>query len=809
MIIKSYKCNRFAGIKDKSITFKDNLNVILGPNEAGKSTVVEGIYSVLFKSSKLGNRSTEDKEFKSRFMPIQSGDTIDGEVVISGGSGDYALSREWGENSFSKLITPGGQILKDEEGIRDALADVMQFGEATYNSIFFSRQINIKDAIEKIVKNSETTGEVSSILRKAIMELDGVSIDRLDQKINEDIDNLLKRWDMDMNYPENNKGISNPYKVGIGEVVESFYSKETTRKAMKEALKAEEDIEKIYKEMTETESLLADLKTKKDSMGQIEDDVIKRAQIDPEIQKLNNLFSDLNRVNSEWPRNEEKITRIEEELRGLNEKLADLEKEKVLASKGAEKQGFEKIIGKISELNTRIAEAETTLKGMKSITAEDITVLEKDHRGMLTAEAKMKAGKMFGKLNQLSSGAEVFVTKDLEERVKLVAGEAFDADGYIKIEIENAATLELKSGDIDFNELRNQYKECKDRLEESLKKLEAGTVEEAKLNKEKQDDLKRNLELFKGQIAELTGEDSYEGLVQKVKEIEGLGKTKSLAEIESETRELTTIIIDKLSAKRTIENVLEKWVAEYKTKSELLNLMVDTKISLKAAEEKLGKLAPMPEGTASADSFRKELSELRTAHEEAQGRLAGLKQKYYEIEKNMPESTTEELVKILEMEESNFESKLAKGKKLLKIKAAFEATRSQMDEASFNPVIESFSKYLAMMTKDAYQVKEIDNGFNFKIDKNAEATIPLSLLSTGTYDSVALALRLALLESILADNKGFLVLDDCLVDLDPFRKEMAVKIIQEFAKKHQVIFTTCSPETARELGGNLVGILNS
>src|SRR5665648_759308 len=166
MIIKSYKCNRFAGIKDKSITFEDHLNVILGPNEAGKSTVVEGIYSVLFKSSKLGNQTVQDKEFKSRFMPIQSGDTIDGEVVISGGSGsdgeagsdggsgEYALSREWGENSFSKLITPGGQILKDEEGIRGALAAVMQFGEATYSSIFFSKQINIKDAIEKIVKNN-------------------------------------------------------------------------------------------------------------------------------------------------------------------------------------------------------------------------------------------------------------------------------------------------------------------------------------------------------------------------------------------------------------------------------------------------------------------------------------------------------------------------------------------------------------------------------------------------------------------------------------------------------------------------------
>ena len=46
----------------------------------------------------------------------------------------------------------------------------------------------------------------------------------------------------------------------------------------------------------------------------------------------------------------------------------------------------------------------------------------------------------------------------------------------------------------------------------------------------------------------------------------------------------------------------------------------------------------------------------------------------------------------------------------------------------------------------------------------------------------------------------------CLVDLDPDRKEKAAELIKNFAKKHQVIFTTCSPETARLLGGNLIQI---
>ncbi|MDD4089317.1 MAG: hypothetical protein PHP29_06470 [Tissierellia bacterium] len=38
------------------------------------------------------------------------------------------------------------------------------------------------------------------------------------------------------------------------------------------------------------------------------------------------------------------------------------------------------------------------------------------------------------------------------------------------------------------------------------------------------------------------------------------------------------------------------------------------------------------------------------------------------------------------------------------------------------------------------------------------------------------------------------------MDLDPNRKETAVKLISQFAKKHQIIFTTCNPDTANLLG---------
>ena len=84
--------------------------------------------------------------------------------------------------------------------------------------------------------------------------------------------------------------------------------------------------------------------------------------------------------------------------------------------------------------------------------------------------------------------------------------------------------------------------------------------------------------------------------------------------------------------------------------------------------------------------------------------------------------------------------------------------------------------------------------------------MPIDKLSAGTYDSVALALRFAIVENIYDENGGFMILDDCLVDLDPDRRDAAIEIINEFCKNNQVIFTTCSPDTADMLKGNLINI---
>jgi peptide/nickel transport system substrate-binding protein len=286
MIIKKYTTGRFAGIKDVNVEFKDGLNVVLGSNESGKTTLIEGIHSVLFRPSKIGRKTTEDKEFHSKFMPYPVGDSIDGEIEIEHDGETYTLSKEWGTEASSKLTMPNKVVIKNDLSIKDTLKDVYIYGEGTYSSVFFLKQYYLKEAINRIVENKEATGEISSLLRSTIMELDGVPLEDLEQKIREEIDTLLRRWDVERNYPENNKGINNPYKVGFGQVVESFYAKERIKLEMAKAEEAERKFNEICQEIKKTEEKIEELKTKKEAMEKIEEDVTQRSILEPQIEVL-------------------------------------------------------------------------------------------------------------------------------------------------------------------------------------------------------------------------------------------------------------------------------------------------------------------------------------------------------------------------------------------------------------------------------------------------------------------------------------------------------------------------------------------
>jgi exonuclease SbcC len=438
-----------------------------------------------------------------------------------------------------------------------------------------------------------------------------------------------------------------------------------------------------------------------------------------------------------------------------------------------------------------------------TITKEDISALEKYQQDMRTAEAKMQAGVMIGKLISYSGKTDLTVTRDLEEPEIIKPGDTFKANGFIRLESDHLS-LELKSGDMDFAELRNQYENNKENLEALLQKLGVNNIEAAKLKKEELNGIHNDIVSLEKQITGLLDGAEYEELAAQLSSYGDLGHVRDLATLESAMKELNDKKVGLLVKRESLETNIAKWQSEYGDVNGLLEQIIEVKMANKEVEAEIEKLAPLPSEFENTDMYRAKLVGLRKSYEENRDALQALNREYLDIENSLPELSYEDMKEAYQQAEETFIHKLEQGKKLLKIKAAFEATRAQIDDSSFKPVADAFSRYVVTLTDGNFASGDISNDFELKLEKDDNTNIPVELLSTGTYDAVALALRLAVAEYIFGDRKGFIILDDCLVDLDPDRKQAAVNLIKKFAEKHQVIFTTCSPETADLLGGTII-----
>ena len=68
--------------------------------------------------------------------------------------------------------------------------------------------------------------------------------------------------------------------------------------------------------------------------------------------------------------------------------------------------------------------------------------------------------------------------------------------------------------------------------------------------------------------------------------------------------------------------------------------------------------------------------------------------------------------------------------------------------------------------------------------------------SRGTRDLYALAVRLALVNSLYEKELPFLILDDPFVALDDEKRSKAMSLIKEYGKNRQIIYFTCTKERA-------------
>ncbi len=802
MILTKVRLNPFGGISSREIEFKPGLNVVEGPNEAGKSTVFWAIQRALFTPSKLHKKDFESEI--NRFLPIGGGDTIHVELDFKHNGQEYKLARTWGASQSSELMMPNGSKITDDNKISEHIKAILPANEGTFKSVLMTYQSGLEKTLDDLKSHPETVHTLGDLLRRVVMETDGVSVSEFRGRIQSLYNEYFRRWDRDRNHPEGGRGINKPWKKGAGVIVNKYYEKEAIREAFEKARRYEEELDRLNQEISEAAKLVSEKEAFIKVNKKIVEDIRKRRVLSAELKAIEGEINEIKKVNSAWPVLKAQIKAIKKDIPVLEKKEKELINEESQAELMENNKVLLEKFRRVNEKKEALDKAKERLKKARKLTSADLDAI----RTVKTELDKIKTGIEAGKLAinfKTKRDISLKIQKDFEEEVlkEIKTGNylRMEAGGRIILEHQDWV-LEVTSGEGDFAVIRKKHEETEVKLAELLNKYSVESLkhaEEVCREYEKHlKDVERADENFKDEL----GEDSYEGLSEQVKKLGEIKETRSLATIAKELANVRNALQAKKDALKEKEEKLQEFLSKYESKDKLILQLADVMGKEREINKKLASLTPLPEGIEDAEIFIKEYEEIEKELDDEKERKKKLEIKRAELV--APEESSEELESQLKDAEETFHAVLKKGETIARIKDMTEKILEEMDSNTYEGLEKDLEKYVATITENRYSNVEMEEGFPLGFVRDDGAVVLYELLSHGTKDILGLALRLSMANYFLNDADGFIAMDDPLVNLDPRRQQKAVEILKDYASQKQLLIFTCHPGHGDLLGGHLI-----
>ncbi len=136
-------------------------------------------------------------------------------------------------------------------------------------------------------------------------------------------------------------------------------------------------------------------------------------------------------------------------------------------------------------------------------------------------------------------------------------------------------------------------------------------------------------------------------------------------------------------------------------------------------------------------------------------------------------------------------------------KDLISSTRAAYEREKVPEVLRRTGHHLAEVTGGRYVRVHLGDDGALRAFTPADEPSEVGTLSRGTQEQLYLAIRFGLVESFSSGHAAMpLVLDEVMVNADPERAERLARSLVELARRHQLLYLTCHPETARLLVGS-------
>ena len=805
MILSRLIMNPFGCFSSKEIEFKNNLNVVLGPNEAGKSTMFYAIQTALFTQAKLSKKELKGMR---RFFPI-GGDTVLVEISFLIKGKPYILRRRWGGHPFEELRLPDGALVSGENEIVKYLDALLPVRQGTFKSILMTYQAGLSKTIDELKSlYPDTIYSLGDILRRVMFETDGVSVDKFKEKVEELYLRYFSHWDMGRGCPEKDRGINNPWQKERGEILEAFYEKEKVKARYEEVKKFYEDFDELNRKIKDLSNSIRIKGDYIEKNRRLRDDIEVRGRLELEIEKIGRRKEELYKVINDWPIKERLVEDLKGRLEELEGKKQILDKEKEEAYKEKENKEIRTKYNRAKNIKIQIDEIFKRISSNKKITKSDFERIKSAFNSYEELKNKILSVNFDVSIDSRKD-LEFFIKDGLSDKYSKVlrSGDSFTfkAKGLAEL-VHNDWEIRISSGDLDMYSLLQELRRAEDYLKGLKEEFGVNTLEEAEKLYEEYKDMNNKYDFLKRNLESELGEYSFELLEQRFKEIGEEKSVKPIEEIVKESESLRYSIKKCREDLERISGILKRYEEEFRTKDELLKMYVNLKNEEERFIERLNSLTPIPEGIKDPDGFKKEYDKMQNEYEEQKNELSKLKGMKSVIEEKAPDESLEEILVSLKDAEYKFKRILKKGNDILKIKEITDEILREIDSGTYSGIEKELALYVSRITNKRYEGVRMDGCLPEGVVRDDDVFLPIDFLSAGTKDMLLLSLKLSMANYFLKGEDGFLLMDDPLVNLDPERQLNASELLREFAKDKQLIIFTCNPHHAELLGGNIINI---
>jgi exonuclease SbcC len=801
VILTRTRLHPFSGISDRTLSFTSGLNVVLGPNEAGKSTVFYAIQTVLFTPSGITKKVFEIRMRK--FLPVGGGDTVRVTVDLVDNGNTYTLERSWGGKNEAELRLPDGMILTDDETIQSSLAPLLHANEGTYRSVLMTYQTGLQKTVDELKSDyMQTVHTLGDILRKSVLLTDGVSLDRFKEDLFKRYGDYYDHWDEKLAQPERGRGVNNPWQTKIGHILKAFYEKEGLRASYEKAVEYERKIDGMNRLISEKEEEAV----QKKRFLKENKPLYEAAKEQKLMRGIEARMNQLREANRRWPVAEDCIRKAEASISGLTEKKKGLEKEREESGIEASNRTLRERYRSVKERKEALDKEKRNLVDIKKIDRDALDTLQKLLNEKENIQGRITAGRLRVTV-KAKRDLSLLVQKDLsggeKRKIDTKHPVTFEAGGRIKLESPDM-DMEIMSGEASDRNLIEGLEDTEGKINDLFRRYEIESFEDAvRINgiyEAQQQKIRHEEALLENA---LNGQ-SFEKLKADIEMLQEGRQTREQDIIIGELLEVGNEIAKEELKRQGYEQEITRYESSYGSQEKLL---LEVATAVKEHESLVSKLKGLPALPGEMEDperfvgkYEEYEIELGTVNDE----VNRLRLERAGIEKDEPEMSSEEYATELGAAEERYRHTMEKAEAFARIKRLSERLVSELDSATYEGIGKKLEGYVAAVTDGKYKKVDMHESLPDGFVRKDGTLLPHALLSAGTRDTLALALRLSMAEYFLEESDGFLLMDDPLVNLDPQRQEKAAGVLLQFAEKRQIILFSCHPSHADLLGGTLV-----